>query len=279
MTASRTRLTSLILVEERLREADYFSRELRRQRDLDVVHYYLNAFLSAARSVTFLLQKEMSRVAGFESWWGQQQQSLSQDNAARFFLKLRNFSQKEGRVSLVGVREHGTSRSSWTFRFAGNADKVPAELIHRDVTDCCTEHVAKIATLILRCCEHFPYHVSAHRALTIEGMRVLKLSMHDIFEAAGLPREWSNANDGAPEEDTLRIIRESLDDLDLRFLRRLADGVQKSKSRSSNVPPETFSEELLERMVTHLEGPNRILNVAELAGELFLAEQLRRGKQ
>ncbi len=60
-------LTSLILVLERLREAIYFARSLGRQRNADVISYHLNAFLTAARSVTFILQKELSRNQGFES--------------------------------------------------------------------------------------------------------------------------------------------------------------------------------------------------------------------
>jgi hypothetical protein len=53
----RVRLSSLLLVEERLLEAEYFSRRLRRLSG-EPFGYELNAFLSAARSVTFLMQKE-----------------------------------------------------------------------------------------------------------------------------------------------------------------------------------------------------------------------------
>ena len=51
-------LNSLIPVEEKLLEADYFACRLSSLCD-DAFRYELNAFLSAARSVTFLLQKEM----------------------------------------------------------------------------------------------------------------------------------------------------------------------------------------------------------------------------
>lgn len=105
---ARYRLTSLLLVEERLLEADYFARRLCRQADSDRFGYELNAFLSAARSVTFLLQKEMAKVPGFASWWAEQQDRLRSDRAARFFVDLRNFSQKAGRISLVGSRVNTT---------------------------------------------------------------------------------------------------------------------------------------------------------------------------
>lgn len=113
------RLTSLLLVEERLLEAKYFARRLTKQCEMDRFGYELNAFLAAARSVTFLLQKEMARVPGFAEWWDGQRQLLSSDPAAVFFLKLRNFSQKEGRISLVGGRVghgrgHTDSRATHT---------------------------------------------------------------------------------------------------------------------------------------------------------------------
>lgn len=262
------RLTSLIVVEERLREASYFARALGRQRNADVISYQLNAFLSASRSVTFLLQKEMSRVRGFESWWGEQQQELSHDKAARFFLKLRNFSQKEGRVSLVGTRVPKLGGSRWVFRFGGNSEKVPPELVHRNVDECCIEHVAKLAALILKCCERFPYHVSACRALTPGGVRELELSMHDICEAAGLPKEWGDASSELRREEVLRIVRQSVDDLDFRFLRRLVKG--RPKTRTADALPGELGEDLLLRMVTHLEGPEQTLNMAEVLGELLL---------
>ena len=55
MTAS-LRLTSLLLVEERLLEANYFASRLgRRMLNTEHFKYELNAFLSASRSVAYLL--------------------------------------------------------------------------------------------------------------------------------------------------------------------------------------------------------------------------------
>jgi len=163
---SPIRLTSLLLVEERLLEAKYFARRLAKQNGRDRFGYELNAFLAAARSVTFLLQKEMTRVPGFADWWDGQRQLLSNDPSATFFLKLRNFSQKEGRVSLVGG---SLGQGRWTYRFAGNSDRVPESLLNRDVADCCHEHVGKLARVILACSEAFPYQSCPRMALTPAG--------------------------------------------------------------------------------------------------------------
>ena len=147
------RLTSLLLVEERLLEAEYFAQRLRGLHG-ERFGYELNAFLAAARSVTFLLQKEMAHVPNFATWWAGQRQRLA-DPAARFFLELRNFSQKQGRISLVGTPS-GSGRRHWSYRFAGNEDPVPAALLNRDAAECCREHVAKLAKVVLNCTErHF----------------------------------------------------------------------------------------------------------------------------
>ena len=113
------RLTSLLLVEEKLLEAEYFGRRLRLLATPEF-DYELNAFLSAARSVTFLLQKDMARVSGFAAWWSKRQEVMRRDDAMRFFKNLRNRSQKRGRVLLVGTpRRHTDGTQVWSYRFPG----------------------------------------------------------------------------------------------------------------------------------------------------------------
>ena len=70
-----TYLKSLLLVEERLLEAEYFAPRLRWLCG-DHFKYELNAFLSAARNATVLLQKEMREVFGFNDWWDNCQKKM-----------------------------------------------------------------------------------------------------------------------------------------------------------------------------------------------------------
>jgi hypothetical protein len=71
---SKIRLTSLLLVEERLLEADYFLKRVRRQNDSKRMGFELNAFLSACRSaslfVTYVPESFMwlPRMFGFARW-------------------------------------------------------------------------------------------------------------------------------------------------------------------------------------------------------------------
>lgn len=216
----RARLTSLLLVEERLQEAEYFARHLSSPADSGAVGYELNAFLSAARSVTFVLQKVFSAVPGFEDWLNAERAELGKDRAARFFRDLRNYSQKEGRISLVGSRK---ADGTWFHMFAGNAEAVPPSLLHRPIDDCCLEHLAKLAQLVLRCAGRFPYHCSPERALTPEGISALGLDLDRLELAVGIPAHVSAARPVNTVEVRTRLLRRYVDEVDFDEIRRIAN--------------------------------------------------------
>jgi len=175
---------------EKLLEAEHFLARLTHANGLEF-QFELNAFLSASRSVTFALQKAMSDVPGFSSWYGQQQTAMKADAAMRFFLELRNISQKQGPVSFVGGSLLG---GGWTYRFVGGPHTVPEELVGRDIGACCGAHLAKLANLLLECSSAFPFHSCPGRAFTEEGMLALGYDWQDVEAAIGLPpgiRTWA----------------------------------------------------------------------------------------
>lgn len=270
----RIRLTSLLLVEERLLEAQYFAHRLRHQRDPCRIRYELNAFVAAARSVTFLLQKEMSAVPGFEAWWGEQRASLARDSAASFFVKLRNLSQHQGRISLVGVTTSDGPRRKWSYRFAWNPDAVPAALLHRDAAECCREHLAKLARIVLACTEAFPFHSCPKRALTPDGVAALQISLEDAEETLGFPRGWSQAAEPASEERRIKILSDHVDGLDFGAIRRLAKWKSK-KAAAEQSASDVLSEDIAKALVVQLEGQRRV-NSADLALSLLLGGPVER---
>jgi len=216
----RVRLTSLLRVEERLAEAGYFARRMFDLPNSTVLGYELNAFLSAARSVTFLLQKEFAAVDGFGACWNTERAKLGADEAARFFLDLRNFSQKEGRVSVVGASDQG---GKWRYMFAGTEDRVPAVLLNRDVADCCLEHLAKLAQSILRVAEAFPYQCCPTQALTPAGVAALGLDLDAVETALGFSPAISAARPEGSIEERTRLYRRYVDPVDFDEIRRISD--------------------------------------------------------
>ena len=80
---------------EKLLEAEHFLARLNQSDGLEF-QFELNAFLSASRSVTFVLQKALADAPGFAVWYEQQQARMKADAAMRFFLELRNISLSTG---------------------------------------------------------------------------------------------------------------------------------------------------------------------------------------
>ena len=96
---------------------------------------------------------------------------MRRDDAMSFFKNLRNRSQKRGRVLLVGTpRRHTDGTQVWIYRFLGNGEGVPTSLIYRDVVDCCLEHVAKLAAIVLEFTNEFPFQACYRYAMTPEGL-------------------------------------------------------------------------------------------------------------
>lgn len=202
---------------ERLLEAEYFLVRLPGAHSLEF-QALLNAFLSASRSVTFLLQSSMARVLGFDEWYLTRQQEMSADKAMRFFLNLRNISQKQGPVSYVGG---GLWGGGTTYQFVAGHVAVPDQLKGRNVAECCGEQVSKLAILLLAYREAFPFHACPGRAFTEEGMTALGYTMNDVEESLGLPTGYVTLVD-IPIREKLRILSREIEPLDVKSLERLS---------------------------------------------------------
>jgi hypothetical protein len=202
---------------EKLLEAEYFLGRMTHRTGLKF-QFELNAFLSASRSVTFVMQKAMSDVPGFDRWYLQRQAEMKSDEAMRFFIELRNVSQKQGPVSYV---EGSLAGGGWTYRFVGRPHAVPEELVSLDIRDCCSVYLAKLAKLILQCATTFPYHSCPCRAFTEEGMAALGYGWADIEAALGLPSGYTVVA-GIPASEKLRILRREFEPLDIASIERIA---------------------------------------------------------
>ena len=58
-------------------------------------NYYLNAFISSARSVKWILNKEYSKITGWEEWNSKISLKNEEMNILKLITKLRNISLKE----------------------------------------------------------------------------------------------------------------------------------------------------------------------------------------
>lgn len=62
--------------------------------DADEFVTKLNACIQAARSVTWVLQKEATHVDGFEKWYAEQQSLMRADARMRWLVGARNVIEK-----------------------------------------------------------------------------------------------------------------------------------------------------------------------------------------
>ena len=93
----------------KINEADFFFEKLKDSSSEPVnrseTEYYLSAFLSAARSFTFVLQKTCknnNEFNGFEDWYEKQKEKFQIYKFSTYFVEFRNVALKEGVSELTG---------------------------------------------------------------------------------------------------------------------------------------------------------------------------------
>lgn len=111
----------------KLREAVYFLEKIRAHYhdvltygDIELpvpLAYYVSAYVSAARSVTWILRAEYQAVEGWEAWWQAQVPTAEQARVMSVFTAIRNRSQKAEPLRPI-LRLH-----------AGDADEPTTELL------------------------------------------------------------------------------------------------------------------------------------------------------
>lgn len=212
--------TSLRYATEKLLEAEYF---LGRSMEVSgpYFQYELNAFLSAARNVSFVLQSSMSKVRGFNEWYAEKQAEMRADAAMRFFLELRNVSQKQGPVSYVGgSRLDG----GYTYRFVEDQHSLPPEVVGIDIRASCATHLMKVGNLLLDFFNKMPFSACPWRAFSEEGMKTLGFEWSDAEEAAGFPAGWTNVGSAVDPEVKFKYLRKEIEPLDVSAIQRIASG-------------------------------------------------------
>ena len=60
----------------------------------------LNSFISSARTITLVMQKEYKHISGFKEWYESKQIEMKGNELFKFFKKQRNIIQKEGSIRI-----------------------------------------------------------------------------------------------------------------------------------------------------------------------------------
>jgi len=105
-----------MLAEDKLGEAEFFLKKMKLCREgRGEFRYYLSAFLSATRSVTWVLQKDLRTKHGeqFEKWYKEQELKMASNQTAALVKFLRNVVLKEGaRLPIYTLKIQNPEQSS-----------------------------------------------------------------------------------------------------------------------------------------------------------------------
>lgn len=199
------------IVENKVNETAFFLEKLRKEESsyrFDEPQFYLSAFMSACRSITFSLQASLSDLEGFAGWYEIKQKELKKNKLAKFFLISRNESQKVGFFTIGGgssyTDEMGNSKIKFNFqRLAPTSnDYIPEE----DVVTACEMHFKNILNLILDVFLKFGNHIDSKQFFTMENLEKSGLTIEDFELQAGYPARWTKA---IPLNERVRILRDS----------------------------------------------------------------------
>lgn len=171
---------------DKLLEAKYFFERMKEnQSEQDPFRYYLSAFLVAARSVTLFMQKEFSKVCGFQDWYAQKRTEMRNDEVMKVLDRKRTLTIHQEPVRphshvRVTVQEHihiSTRFSLVAIHANGSVERreseptpppTPSEgkvmmqwrwyfdeLPEKDIVALCQEHIVKLENLVADCESRF----------------------------------------------------------------------------------------------------------------------------
>ncbi|HMN96372.1 MAG TPA: hypothetical protein PKC43_12300 [Phycisphaerales bacterium] len=185
------------LVEEKLREAEYFFDLLSKtSRHSQESEYCFSAFVSAARSVTFALQACLHEVDGFKDWYITAQEALKHDALAPHFVDFRNKSQKTGE-NPIGQVGHAHLRQYLAAQFDGTA---PTHvLVHPrseqliDAVGACDSYLTSVTQVVYDCYVKFRTIVDPQWYFTQEAFQTSGKTFADAVQEMGYPASWAGA--------------------------------------------------------------------------------------
>jgi hypothetical protein len=184
---------SLILrsdTQDKFGEAAYFLDQMRRLQDAgEPFKYSLNAFISAARSITYIMQTEYAERPGFTEWWTKKQTELRADPDMDMFNEKRVITihksslrvRAEHKVEMTAIVRPRASLEITVIRADGRSERVtPREPFRRrwfrhlprwrpykvatwffddvpdrDLMSLCERHLAKLRAVVEECSSLF----------------------------------------------------------------------------------------------------------------------------
>lgn len=232
-------MRSFGLVEDKIRETDFFLNQIKYCDNFFECKCYLNAFLSACRSITFVLQASMKKVPEFDKWYDRQQQIMKDNELSNFFATARTESQKIGTCHICSGSCYKDIRGEIRMQFYFEKDFDIADFMHtlfihkengklehsiEDVATQCENHFKFILEIVYDCFNTFGHVIDPKKYYTLGNIQNIGLSVEDVEGATGYPRGWTDI-EGYTPSDRVDLIRcyepdSNIDPLFVKYLNK-----------------------------------------------------------
>jgi len=205
---NRSMVRSISIVEYKVEQARFFLEQIA-ECDLNffAAQCFVDAFVSACRSITLSMQAVINGVAGFKAWYAPRMQLLGKNPLAQFFSRYRNVSIHIGDTVVHGgtsfIDREGNRVTQYFFMPIPDIPNVPSE----DVLSICKTHFTNLVSLVYDAFEKFRYKLDDRWYYTEDHFRQMGKSFDDAVEELGFPREWLAASSELPEPERWRVLR------------------------------------------------------------------------
>lgn len=233
------------LVEHKLHEAEFFLNQLRKSsRPSFAAQCHFSAFVSAARSVTLVLQASMSGVHGFDEWYRGAQADLKADSLAPFFVEIRNDVVHKGlnplnRVTRDHLREdllHQLQQRSRPHVLVLPDLSSKDSTVLTEAVEACTQYFVSLVRVVFDCYDRFKCVIDPQWYFTKDNFSVMGKTFEDAVAELGFPPAWASC---APAgEGGWRALRSQhpaclINDLFLKYMGRVIPGPDDEGCRGS----------------------------------------------
>ena len=204
------------VVEEKLREAEYFLEQFGSTGPLDIeARYFFSAFVSACRSVTFALQASLSGVSEFEEWYESVRDQLKTDPLAPYFCEVRNDVIHTGinplnRVGVEHLREHLSRQlrgSNQSHILVVSSPRGASSGVLVDAILASTNYFESLVSIVFECYKRFVTTVDPRWYFTEAHFRAIGKTLGDALEELGFPPAWLAAVPRGNTREAWRVLR------------------------------------------------------------------------
>jgi len=194
-------------VDFKVAEAEYFLEHLRARDCVEPeIDFLLSAYAAAARSITLSLKAVLGETDGFVEWYAVREARLRADPLARYFLELRNYTQKTGaRVvnqirSPEKLRELLVRQLSGRRTWFGESGEALPPAPDMEVGEAALAHFRTLLGIVYECYVDFGPVIDPQQHYTPEHYALLGKTVEDAEEELGFPRGWTSLGKTGPDD-------------------------------------------------------------------------------